>query len=423
MGYRANLKGETAKRAVSVTRREADQIAAELRDDFEGVKVIRKGSGYAVELIDGAGFRTSITSIGDLRFIPNHKKQVARARSVTRREADKLVGELVHDFAGVRVIPRGSGYAVEVLSDDGHPNIITSVEDLRFMPNRRASRPITRLQAQSLADELRMDYSDARVTSRGGSPVVEVILDDGSSAYVTSQKQLRFLPNFRKNGRAADLGFLHDAKSHDFLRPANRQDMLKSLQSRSGVFSEAGRSVYVKNDGARPPRPPKPPSRAKPARMKLKSWQELIHEAERDKQPFDFAIRNPRSGHMELICEGLVEGFMTAAFGEEAQYMEPLEEVREFVAAFYSATSRLNRFSLGDFFDQYAGAPDPEIFGYYIAMQAAGTGVSWWDDNRVMRSGSRHKKLTLPDVEASGLDGGELYLGMDADRLNHVVRS
>jgi hypothetical protein len=242
------------------------------------------------------------------------------------------------------VISKSSGYAVELEDKDGYPVTITSFDDLRMIPNRLPKPPPRKSTKRKSWQDL------IHEAERDKYPFDHAI----------------------RNGSKSAFGFVHDAGTDDFLRPATREDMLQSLKSTSGRYRLGGRSVYVRNG----------------------------------------------SDTCDLICVGLCEGFLASAIGETGHCPE---EVREFSAAFYAATKRLNRFSLEDFFFQHRDTSDPELFGYYIAMQASGHGVSWWDDDRPMRSGSDKKKLVLPHVEASGEDGEVLYLGMDADRLKFTV--
>src|SRR5690606_4929706 len=95
------------------------------------------------------------------------------------------------------------------------------------------------------------------------------------------------------NGKS-EFGFVHDAKTHDFLRPASRADMRRSLKTPSGEYSEGGRRVYVRN-GTPPPLPARPHRRRlpkPPAVLPRRTYKDIIHDAERDKYPFDYAVRN-----------------------------------------------------------------------------------------------------------------------------------
>lgn len=131
------------------------------------------------------------------------------------------------------------------------------------------------------------------------------------------------------NGKS-EFGFVHDAKTHDFLRPASRADMLQSLKTPSGEYSEGGRRVYVRNGAPPPPprrgvpssrsaRPPTPPSQR--PRHKF-AYMDIIHEAEREKYPFDYAVRNGAVDPQAL--EALKEVVVGLPVGHASGYISTL---------------------------------------------------------------------------------------------------
>jgi hypothetical protein len=255
--------------------------------------------------------------------------------------------------------------------------------------------------------------------------------------FETYREELAALqPNSR-----APLGYVHDAKTHDFLRPAPREDMLKSLRTSTGEYTEGGRRVYVRN-GTPPPAPSMrqatqarrpPPPRRTGARKPLKSYKELIHESERDLYPFDYAVRNGSDEDFwldELVLRGITLGFWLPAWADaveeaglplpkninEETAPEPPVEVEEFAKSFALKFMRLNPRTGA--LHEYAtilgidvkDEEELESFGYYLSMEAQGSGVSWADDHGytlaaeyILPNVEFHVELEDPEDEDSGV--------------------
>lgn len=238
----------------------------------------------------------------------------------------------------------------------------------------------------------------------------------------------------------SSMGFVVDAKTQDFLRPANRSDMLKSLQSPTGEFSEGGRRVLVRN-GVTPksyPRPPRPkqapiliperkrhgggktfPSLQSFVQSSVKSQtgagdlRRMQAEYEEERYPWRSDLR-PNSSTSEEdwgseeILRGMVLGFWLqgwAAAMEEAGLRtpkniteetapEPPEELTDFGMAFANRLLDLNGgmdlFQLSK--KVGVKASEREEFGYYLAMESLGHGVAWSDDHE-------DHGLKIPDTE------------------------
>jgi len=148
--------------------------------------------------------------------------------------------------------------------------------------------------------------------------------------------------------------------------------------------------------------------------------------------------RNPgrrslrRNGEFkDEIIEGLVEGLWLPNWADAMEEAgedlprnitldtadPPPDEVEDFAKKLYTATTKANGFSLSTFFSETEDTSDPQRFGYYIAMEAQGHGVSWFDDHE----GAPGRPLKLPYVEGFvGFDGGEMIVTFSlSERLHH----
>lgn len=293
------------------------------------------------------------------------------------------------------------------------------------------------------------------------------------------EEELGLQPNVRSK---AEFGFVHDASTGDFLRPATREDMLRSLKSESGEYRDGGRRLLVRNgskmkyydktkklgitdnmngdlvtwgEGSydardelkdagfiytkfgfwvgpkatkknfsaaletvfgvvrngqkvhRVPVPPKNPVHipaARPRRGEEKrSLRDIIHEAERDKYPFDFAIRNGSEQDTDFLNDriawGIILGFWLPAWASamdevglstpriinEDTAPRPPEAVEDFAIKFGARVSTLNKKELYQMAELLGvdlnDVDELEEFGYNMAMEAQGTGVGWGDDH------------------------------------------
>lgn len=238
-------------------------------------------------------------------------------------------------------------------------------------------------------------------------------------------------------GGRAPFGFVHDARTHDFLRPANREDMLKSLKAPSGEYSEGGRRVYVRN-GSRPDPLKLAAERAREGRggrlrkPSTRTYKEIIHEAERDRYPFDYAVRNgsvsDEDWANDLVLRGIVLGFWLSGWAsamEEAGLSlprninadtapEPPEEVVAFAEKFALRFSALNGGkNLYEYPLLLGVSPEDEgemeEFGYHLAHESQGSGIGWDDDHSTsidseftVPPSEFHVELADPDDEDSG---------------------
>lgn len=254
--------------------------------------------------------------------------------------------------------------------------------------------------------------------------------------------------------RKAEFGFVHDADTGDFLRPATREDMLRSLQSESGEYRDGGRRLLVRNGPKvhRVPLPPRSPVNIPAARSRRgeekRSLRDIIHEAERDKYPFDFAIRNG-SGHLQPetemfdaeLVEIMVHSYLVAALwssstdeGEpfDAEYDvgnfsdEATQRAIDDVGRFLNTTidkqnvydllldpmfqSEINVMRGGD--SQYRGTKRVfDMAGHDLWLTANGHGAGFWDGDW----GDEGDFLTEASKEVGESyiavdDGGELFL-------------
>jgi hypothetical protein len=135
--FKTNRSTRTRTRTQSkgVARSEAVMLASELSD--LDARVVSVGGGkYAVEVQSEQDYPVRITSVKQLSMVANR----GRRKMATRPSAEALAKELQSDFEGVRVVKDGTGYAVEFLDDAGWPVRLTSRDQLRMVANKGRKR-------------------------------------------------------------------------------------------------------------------------------------------------------------------------------------------------------------------------------------------------------------------------------------------
>lgn len=137
-------------------------------------------------------------------------------------------------------------------------------------------------------------------------------------------------------------------------------------------------------------------------------------------KPHHFAV-NPKEYDddviRELAKEGAARAFFVSAWADGAEEaghsfgggtnlddVAPAtpDEILDGADQFLDSLEKLNRASIGELYREAAAAPgrhsrepDPEEFGYYMAMQSMGHGVGWYDDHPTPTGG----EFSHPDVE------------------------
>lgn len=198
----------------------------------------------------------------------------------------------------------------------------------------------------------------------------------------------------------------------------------------------AGSSRPVNRNPGRPPapRPPRPGRRVvrvrEPAAI-IPRLRRMIDEQERgdfdparsyprETKPHHFSV-NPEEYDDDVIRdlakEGAARAFFVSAWADGAEEaghdfgagtnlddVAPAtpDEILDGAAQFLDSIEKLNGASISELFREAAEAvghhernPEPEEFGYYLAMAAMGHGVSWYDNHPEPTAG----ELSLPDVE------------------------
>lgn len=201
---------------------------------------------------------------------------------------------------------------------------------------------------------------------------------------------------------------------------------------------------FERNPGHRPPPPPRPGAQRQPASVLSRVRRRIGEEGEK---PFDPARRYPRETkphHFAVntsyvpdeFVESAARAFFVSAWanaaeeqGESFSGMQLMDvapatpnEVIEHAARFIKSVEKLNGRSIDELYDEAANAPgkyyrdpDPSEFGHYLAMEAMGHGVNWYDNHPVPRAGKFvvpaveiHVSVDPDDVDAAQLD----YFGL-----------
>lgn len=429
--FARNWGRKSTKTKTGISRTEALRLLDEVRDTFGGqvdyadLVTFEGGKGYGVYVRWADGWSDTFTSPSDVpEYFPNRRRRLARnlrapqraPSGLSHREAQALADEVDAafgddvDYRVVTGLAGGRGYGVTIFWLDGSKDTIFSEDELYApakakpvaTPARKGRAGVSQAAAKQLAEEIRADWPEAssvRVAKApGGGHMVEIEWRDGGYDTATSVNDLMFLPNrrgMRPNffGRKAPVDSAAEARS----------SMRSSREWRD--FRNGVRSDYLMR-GAKVPPPEVLDSMA--------DERYAEYHSQRRSRAASGLARNG-SDFKDLILMGLVEGFWA---GTEAEGDAP-GEVMQFAKKFYTAVTKINGFSLSKFFGQMRDTSDPEQFGYYIAMQAVRSGVSWWDDH----DGPRGIKLRLPDTEVHAeYDPREeeldLFFSMDPDRLN-----
>jgi len=169
---------------------------------------------------------------------------------------------------------------------------------------------------------------------------------------------------------------------------------------------------FERNPGHRPPPPPRPGAQRQPASVLSRVRRRIGEEGEK---PFDPSRRYPRETkphHFAVntsyvpdeFVESAARAFFVSAWADAAeeqgesfsgmQLMDVApptpDEVIEHAARFIKSVEKLNGRSIDELYAEAANAPDeadhsreptPSEFGHYLAMEAMGHGVSWYDDH------------------------------------------
>jgi hypothetical protein len=377
--YKSNLGKKTSTKSRGITRTEAQKLWRDVVDDFEGARVVSMGGGkYGVEVDTGTDYPIRITSLRQLEMVAN--RGTSTRRTTTLAEARAIARELEGDFEGVQVVKSGRGHAVEFIDDAGWPVRVSHLDQLSMVPNflfGSGKKAPADTSSMSKEEFVRHMFNDR----------------EWREAYLGMQSDFAM--------RDANAAFKRMTKDQIEATVASK---LEDARRRRKIAQERAAAGMVPNKWR-----PKPPQ--KPRKGKLKTYEEIIHEAEKDKYPFDYAVRNGGDAKAEII-EGIVKGLWPETDGIEYN-AEALEVAQEF----YDKVKQMNRLSLATFYDKLPRKRGtPEDFGYYLGMEAQGHGVAYWDDY----DGPDGVQLWLPNVEADDL-GHDLFFSWDPKRLKFLA--
>lgn len=240
-----------------------------------------------------------------------------------------------------------------------------------------------------------------------------------------------------------------DAKNLKPIRAFTKHFRRGSLASAMAKLKT--RPVTNPRPGARPPSPPRrPPGRpgrvpAPPGPASVLSSVRRMAGAEkpfdpeqrypRETKPHHFAVNRralrPNQGDdlRDEIAEGAARAFFVDRWTNEAEELghsfgggtdvmdvapETPPEVLPYAEQFLDVVQQLNGRTVTQLYEEHdeaASGPtaSPDVFGHYLAMQAMGHGVSWYDDYPVPPSG----EVRVPHAE--------LWLYVDPDDIENVT--